>query len=382
MVIIEDTPLPAGQAAVACEQQRLRAEVAAFQEFAERLSDIEPQRSQRQISTSGTFASLSTNRPTSADQPTAFNTVHTAYRETVLDVDHWQTAYAEATVEESLVNEFSSDLADALTNTSGTTFSPMLRNRLIAEATQAATTRSEVLAVLDTEAAQLDTLTDDLEQIVEQLRSVEHDDDSFAQRVQGLERACQSLEELAQTHQEYLHKQQTDSNSVFTELVYAELETVYPGLSALDDEYIAMIAAHELGHVDENHAVVSLIGTVVLTALSLLYFRYFVRHHWMLFLIVGSAVLVGRVVFAWARRQLEYRADRYAAKLLEDPHQVANGLRALRDIRMTEMADEQSPGRLYERAIRRIRHCWTRILSTHPPIDDRITHIERLEPER
>jgi len=151
---------------------------------------------------------------------------------------------------------------------------------------------------------------------------------------------------------------------------------------ALDDEYIAMIAAHELGHVDENHAVVYLIGTVVLTALSPLFFRYFVRHHWMLFLIVGSAVLVGRVVFAWARRQLEYRADRYAAKLLEDPHQVANGLRALRDIRMTEMADEQSPGRLYKRAIRRICHCWTRILSTHPPIDDRITHIERLESER
>ncbi|WP_226042766.1 M48 family metalloprotease [Natrinema sp. DC36] len=94
---------------------------------------------------------------------------------------------------------------------------------------------------------------------------------------------------------------------------------------ALDDEYIAMIAAHELGHVNENHAVVSLVGTVVLTALSLFSFRYFVRHHWMLFLIVGSAVLVGRVVFAWARRQLEYRADRYAAKLLEGPHQIANG---------------------------------------------------------
>ncbi|MDQ2051641.1 M48 family metalloprotease [Natronolimnohabitans sp. A-GB9] len=147
---------------------------------------------------------------------------------------------------------------------------------------------------------------------------------------------------------------------------------------ALDTKYIAMIAAHELGHVDENHAVISLVGTVVLTALSVLSLRYFVQYHWMLFLVTGSAVLVGRVVFAWTRRQLEYRADRYAAKLLEDPHQVANGLRALRDTRMAETADEQSPGRLYERAIRRIQHCWTRILSTHPPIDDRIAQIERL----
>ncbi|WP_171052443.1 M48 family metallopeptidase [Haloterrigena sp. H1] len=147
---------------------------------------------------------------------------------------------------------------------------------------------------------------------------------------------------------------------------------------ALDDEYIAMIAAHELGHVDENHAVVSLVEAVVLTAPSLLSVRYFVQHHWMLFLVAGSAVLVGRVVFAWIRRRLEYRADRYAANLLEDPHQVANGLRALRDARMAEIADEQSPGSLYERAIRRIRHCWTRILSTHPPIDDRISHVERL----
>lgn len=147
---------------------------------------------------------------------------------------------------------------------------------------------------------------------------------------------------------------------------------------ALDDEYIAMIAAHELGHVDENHAVISLVEAVVLTAPSLLSVRYFVQHHWMLFLVAGSAVLVGRVVFAWIRRRLEYRADRYAANLLEDPHQVANGLRTLRDARMAETADEQSPRRLYERAIRRIRHCWTRILSTHPPIDDRISHVERL----
>ncbi|TMT80244.1 hypothetical protein E2L06_18500 [Haloterrigena sp. H1] len=147
---------------------------------------------------------------------------------------------------------------------------------------------------------------------------------------------------------------------------------------ALDDEYIAMIAAHELGHVDENHAVVSLVGAVVLTAPSLLSVRYFVQHHWMLFLVVGSAALVGRIVFAWTRRQLEYRADRYAANLLEDPHQVANGLHALRDARMAETADKQSPGRLYERAIRRIRNCWTRIVSTHPPIDDRISHVERL----
>ncbi|QFU84379.1 M48 family metallopeptidase [Natronorubrum aibiense] len=151
---------------------------------------------------------------------------------------------------------------------------------------------------------------------------------------------------------------------------------------ALDNKYIAMIAAHELGHVDENHAVISLVGTVVLTTLSVLSLRYFVQYHWMLFLVTGSTVLVGRVVFVWARRQLEYRADRYAAKLLDDPHQVANGLRALRDVQMTETADEQSSGRLYERAIRRIRHCWTRILSTHPPIDDRIAHIERLELER
>lgn len=233
MIIIEETPLPAGQAAVACEQQRLRAEVAAFRGFAERLSDIEPQPPQQQISTSGALASLSTSRPMSADQPTAFNTVYTAYRETVFDVDHWQTAYEEDTVEESLANEFSSDLADALTNPSGTTFSPMVRDRLIAEATQAATTRSGTLAVLDTETAHLDTLTVDLERIVEQLRSVQHDDDSFAQRVQGLERARQSLEELARTHQEYLHDRQKDSDSVFTGLVYAELETVYPGLSAL-----------------------------------------------------------------------------------------------------------------------------------------------------
>ncbi|WP_092936190.1 M48 family metallopeptidase [Natrinema hispanicum] len=147
---------------------------------------------------------------------------------------------------------------------------------------------------------------------------------------------------------------------------------------ALDNKCIAMIAAHELGHVDENHAVVSLVGTVVLIALSLLSVRYFMRHHWMLFLVAGSAVLVGRVVFVWARRQLEYRADRYAAELLDDPQQVANGLRALRDVQMTETANEQSSGRLYERAIRRIRHYWTRILSTHPPIDDRIAHIKRL----
>jgi len=145
----------------------------------------------------------------------------------------------------------------------------------------------------------------------------------------------------------------------------------------LEDEHIEAIAAHELGHVVEDHATYLMVSGAVTMFMSLLTIRFLLRQEWRALLIVGALALVSSILAAALKRRLEFRADRYAARHLGDPEQVANELRELQDHPVE--ADEQSGSTLSDRLIPdAIQDLSARITSTHPSKERRIEHLQQL----
>ena len=227
MPLLEETPLGDGLNAVRHERDRLDAEITAFEEFNDRIATVIPQ------PTPSTPTSGLIHAYTGDDDTSAYNTIWTTYRETVLAVDHWAEAYGETTVTESLQNEFSAGLAETLTADSQPPFAPAVKQRLQTEVHEAIRTRTRALEFLTTEVQQLRHLRDQLDALIDDVRPVEHGDESFDQRIQRLATVSQSLEELGQRHQDYVQGRSSHAEIMLTGMVYAELETAYPGLTTI-----------------------------------------------------------------------------------------------------------------------------------------------------
>ena len=227
MAFVEETPLEDGLTAARQERNQLDAETTAFEEFSDRVATITP----HQTPSTGTAGLI--HAPTGDADATKYDAIWTAYRATVLAVDHWADAYGETTVTESLRNEFSPALADTLTADSRPPYSPAVHKRIQTEVETAIRTRTQALECLQTEVQQLRHLRDQLDALIDDVRPVEHGNDSFDQRVQRLATGVQSVEELGQRHQDYVHGRSSHAKDLLTELVYAEVETAYPGLATI-----------------------------------------------------------------------------------------------------------------------------------------------------
>jgi Zn-dependent protease with chaperone function len=111
----------------------------------------------------------------------------------------------------------------------------------------------------------------------------------------------------------------TGSNSIIA--LTDELEHI------LEEEELAAIAAHELGHVHYNHfakmLVISLISPLILANLGLVYFAFnlgssLVDTQKLLFLLIEGFLAFGPplILIPWLSRRWESKADLYAASLV------------------------------------------------------------------
>ncbi len=76
-------------------------------------------------------------------------------------------------------------------------------------------------------------------------------------------------------------------------------------------------------------------------------------------------------------RYLEYRADEFAARYLDDPDQVIEQLRSLRE---ADVEDRASSLSLFENILpKHLRDDLNQLFSTHPTADQRIANIERFK---
>lgn len=227
MEFFADTPLPAALTALHDEQDRLDAEIAAFKAFAERVADVRPDPAPSP-GTSGTRSPAH-----ASERPPPYETIRTAYEETVLAVDHWEALYAETSVAESVAEEFSPALADCLTGQSPPPFSATVQTQLQTAITESIQTRTQTRDYLERESDRLRQLQTQLDALLDKVAPVERGAESFDQRVQRLTTGGNALEDLAHTHQEYVQSRSADADTVVTGLIYSDLEMSYPGLATL-----------------------------------------------------------------------------------------------------------------------------------------------------
>ena len=228
MTLLENTPISEGLAAVKREQDRLKEEITAFDDFHNRVADIAPDKGS---SPSATAPLSQVQR--GSQRSSSLETIRTAYQDTVLAVDHWTDAYHETTVTESLSNEVSPELAELLTVDQSSSLSPLVKNRLLAEIKISIELRKESLAQLNDEANRLRNLRDQLDALLRDVRPVEYGNDTFDDRVQRLTAGFESLEELAKTYQIALQKRNSDAEEMMVGMVYEDLPAQYPGLATL-----------------------------------------------------------------------------------------------------------------------------------------------------
>ena len=150
-------------------------------------------------------------------------------------------------------------------------------------------------------------------------------------------------------------------------------------LDRIDDDQIAFIAAHELGHAARRDVVwgtlagaLGLAGSVGLIAAVLQWSALLRRagaanaadpRSFALVMALGTLLgAVGAPLFNVHSRRIERRADQFGLDLTADPGTVVE---CWRQAAVTDLADLE-PGWL-------VRHC----TGTHPPIPDRIEHARR-----
>jgi hypothetical protein len=225
--LIERTSLPDAQRYLTEEESYLQAEIDAFENFLDRLAKIPPHPYQ----TDGGLLHDTVQSQSPASH-TFQGAVETAYRETILAVEHWEDAYGEKTALESITNEFGADVTAGLTGGSAT-WSHLLWNELQSASEAAIETRKQTLPILAAERKQLDTLRGSLAEIGDELAAIERSEYFFAERSDRLTTIQEHLDKLTHDQQVYLRQRKPSDENLFSSIVYPDLDTDYPGLAAL-----------------------------------------------------------------------------------------------------------------------------------------------------
>lgn len=150
------------------EQDRLDTEIAAFEAFAERVAELRPDPAPAP-ETPGTLSPA--HAPAGAS--ISYETICTAYEETVLAVDHWETMYAETSLAESVAEEFSQALADCLTSQSPPPFLATIQTQLQTAITESIHARTRTRDYLTQEEDRLRQLQAQLDDLLDKVAPVE-----------------------------------------------------------------------------------------------------------------------------------------------------------------------------------------------------------------
>lgn len=215
------------------ERREVKRECKAFRRFGQRIQSLEtatPQFKQ---------PSVEMQQGVSYAQRSARDVVEPCYRETVMSVDHYDEVYDDP-FEASITAEFGADVLLLISN--ATSFSPVIKQRLLAAAQRCIDSRRLFLETLENESA---TLTD-ADSTVQKIRDtvVDIDDEEshelsatqLTSRFETLQMLTDECEERLQRRQEQLHVRRSERSSDSyggTDLcsyLYETLDVDYPVL--------------------------------------------------------------------------------------------------------------------------------------------------------
>lgn len=217
------------------ERTRIADEAAAFGAFARRVADVEP--ATTPVTDGGPTASTSLETTPGDDSLAA---VREAYRETVMDVPHYDEEYDES-LARNMSLEFGEDVAGAVEN--GTPLTPQLKATLVERSRTARRQRASLLTKFEEEAEALD----DAERTLATCRRT-------AERIRDADLARYSFDELA-AEWRLLAERQSDAEALleqrqrtvqererttgtrpggpsFEEYVYGPMDVTHPVLAA------------------------------------------------------------------------------------------------------------------------------------------------------
>jgi hypothetical protein len=238
MIETKQPRIAAAIEALEAEQRIVSAEKRAFEAFRARLSNLDCTTPSTNAP-AATAAGPSTLVDTGGAPSEALRRIRVAYRETVMDVPHYESEYGDSLVE-NLTAEFGSDVARCLV--AGTGLTPILYEGLLDAAEQATTERRRFLAVLRRERESLqriETELDDCERRAVELidRISTASESGTLGRLDGeladLERQCESL---SSRRQETIHGRSftafsgVDDGSL-SGYLYEDCETSFPALA-------------------------------------------------------------------------------------------------------------------------------------------------------
>lgn len=146
------------------ERTRLAAERDAFDVFARRVATMEVSEATAAMPAAGGIATA-----TATGQDGGLDSVKAAYRDTVMDVDHYDADYGEP-LGENLAAELGDGLAYAVVD--GRQFTPQLKSALLDASREASRRRSSFLSTLEEEAESLSEAAETIEAIDEEQESI------------------------------------------------------------------------------------------------------------------------------------------------------------------------------------------------------------------
>ena len=215
------------------ERERVRLEAAAFAAFADRLTGLEA----RPSGTSSQHVGATTVVETVTATPLL--DVQTAYRETVMDVPHYDVEYGEP-LAQNMAAEFGDDVASAIAT--GQALTPQLKGTILQRSKCSHRLRLALLEHLDAEAADISKAAADYDRIADSVSRLEDEpieEASFEDLVaewyllEDRERECidrlESRQETIQSRQG-LAKHFTDAPTL-EEYLYRPLDVTYPVLA-------------------------------------------------------------------------------------------------------------------------------------------------------
>lgn len=161
-------------------------------------------------------------------------------------------------------------------------------------------------------------------------------------------------------------------------------------LDLLDDDELAAVMAHELGHVKNRDILVSTIAATLAGAIS--YIAYMA--HWMPFLGGGGddddrggniivlllvailAPIAAMLIQMAISRQREYMADHTGAQISHKPRALASALAKLHNMNL-RMPMHNNPATSHMFIVNPLSgKSFASLFSTHPPVEDRIAKLE------
>jgi hypothetical protein len=153
-------PLETAESVLDREYEEVNAEKQAFEQFRGRVAAVETVTNASAVPT--TRAPLHETRSRAAER------VRSAYRETVMDVDHYDDVYGESLVE-NVVAELSDELAAGLRRDAHLQFTPLFKQTLVAAVDSAIDQRETFCTILDGERESLSWSRDELRVFLDEL---------------------------------------------------------------------------------------------------------------------------------------------------------------------------------------------------------------------